>query len=220
MSSTNSKTSRIRSRRRIAIAAVAGAAALGIVGTTSPAFASGTPGPAGVLSGTVIVPSTLSIAPSTGSFSITAQPGVTTDVPAFTITTGSSDGSGYSLIEKVQQQFGTLPNTDWATDVWTLTSRGGNGSGNYALTDPAFDTAGDAITLFSTSTDPAQDFLSGLTGLTATSPVPNAHPYSDGNPGTHDIFTSVLHLSLPANQPGSPGDNGYQGSFDYQVIGS
>ena len=91
------------------------------------------------------------------------------------------------------QQFGSLLNTDWSTDQWAQVGTLPNGSESFALTDPSYDAAGDALTLFSTNT------VSGSTGSTSTGAVPNAYPYSPD--GTHDVFTTILHLTLPANQP-------------------
>ncbi len=142
---------------------------------------------------------------------MTANPGQTTSIVPFQITVGSSDGSGYALTEGLTQQFGSLPNTDWSTDQWAQVGTLPNGSESFALTDPSYDAAGDALTLFSTNT------VSGSTGSTSTGAVPNAYPYSPD--GTHDVFTTILHLTLPANQPGSP-NGGYSGSFDYMVTGN
>lgn len=206
MSSTTSKTSR---RARFARRAAIAAAGLGVIGATAiaatpNAFAASTPGPAGQLNGTVIVTSTLSIQPSSGSFTLTATPGQTTSTTPFTITVGSSDGGGYSLVEALTTPFGSLPDTEWATDTYAFDA----GSNAYVTTPQTYDAAGDALTIFQTNA------LSGNTGNNTPGFAPA--PYSSAG---SDVFTTVLHLALPANQPGSSG-SGIHGAFDYQVIGA
>lgn len=197
------------SRRKIAAVAAAGALGIGAIALGGgSAFAAQTPPAGGVLNGTVIVTSTLTIQPAEGSFSMTAAPGTTTDATPFTVTIGSSDSAGYALTLSVMTPFGVpghpaaIPNTDWTTDVWT-----GNQSLGYTPTKPAFDVGGDAITLFSTPN------VSGNAG-----PQPTSQTWPWSNASADDVYTTDLHLTLPADAPGSPA-NGYTGAFQYEVIG-
>lgn len=207
MHSTSSSTSRTRriARRAIIAAAAAGIAA-GSAAAAPAAFAGGTPGPIGQYTGTVLVASTLTIQPQQNAFTMNAVPGTTTSTVPFTITCGSSDSAGYSLVESLVTQFGSIPDTSWSTDTYAFSN------GAFVTTPVTYDAAGDVVTLFATGQ------LSGHTGV-SSSGSPVYSPVANFVPVGTDVVTTTVHLALPAGFPGSP-STGYAGAFNYQIIGA
>ena len=146
-------------------------------------------------SGYVAVSSVLNVQPSTGSFSLIGTPGVTTSPPPFSLTLTSSDAAGYSLTERLPNQFGSIPNSDWSTDVWQQTG--------------------------ASCRRPRSTMRA--TRSRCTPPRTRAATPGDIRRAAvlerERIYESRAHLSLPTAYPGTAAA-GVNGAFVYEIIGA
>jgi hypothetical protein len=214
----HSKTISPARRRITRMAAVAGAAGLGIGAFAGVANAA--PPPNSTLNGTIVIQSALSLEPSTGSLgTITAVPGVPTAFPAFDFVVQSTDSSGFTLSSYVSAPFGSIPNGDLSTDQWTDTTNVLGPAQSYVVADPAFGATGPggSVNLY---TSP---WVTGNTGdgtPTSTTTWGGASPISLPAPNIgSDQFTSVVHVSIANGTPGTA-TAGVTGSVSYLLTGA
>lgn len=225
--SRNSTTSRTASRRRFArraaIATAAAATGIGAVAVASPASAAPAPCSSGgsqcsQFSGQIVVSSSLTLQPSTGTWgTATFSPdGVQHTVGTFVLDVDSTDSAGSNLTVGIPNALTALPDHEFATDTFTPTGT----KGQAPFTDD-----GNPVNVYDITTPtgnaPGNDCLNSVDGFTGLCSVRAQASQLNGTtlPHDSDVLGLGVYLTVPTGTAGSPAA-GYSQAFNYNLTGA